>query len=231
MKTLVFNSSITSLPFIVPIIDDSVREETEIFHATLTKSDVPNPGFDGVMIRPVIVNVIINDNDCKRVCSFVQYSNFLFSFHSYCLPIDFFLPYFLISFNAFSFCSLLQTSLSFIPSSIPTFSLPFLFPPSLFPRSSSFLPPSSDVTIGFEQISYTISEDIGTLEVVVRTMEMLAQPVIVTLTTKDGTAVCEDSWISLLPSSLFLIIFCVYLLSSFHTILCILYLFLITQCF
>ena len=89
---------------------------------------------------------------------------------------------------------------SFFPHSIPLLQSIFHFsalppPPSL----SSFLPPMSDVTIGFEQSSYTIPEAIGALEVVVKAVGTLAQPVTVTLTTKFGTAICEDSWISLCP--------------------------------
>ena len=89
---------------------------------------------------------------------------------------------------------------SFFPHSIPLLQSIFHFsalppPPSL----SSFLPPMSDVTIGLEQSSYTIPEAIGALEVVVKAVGTLAQPVTVTLTTKFGTAICEDSWISLCP--------------------------------
>ena len=98
---------------------------------------------------------------------------------------------------------------SFFPHSIPLLQSIFHFsalpppPPSL----SSFLPTMSDVTIGFEQSSYTIPEAIGTLEVVVKAVGTLAQPVTVTLTTKDGTAICEDSWISLCPPLLLYIFF------------------------
>ena len=62
-QVLVFNSTVTSLPFVVQIIDDSVTEGTEMFGASLTKSSVPITGFDGVIIRPDKANVTINDND------------------------------------------------------------------------------------------------------------------------------------------------------------------------
>ena len=77
-QILVFTSTVTSLPFIVPIIDDSVTEGTEIFEATLLNLGISNPGFDGVIIQPDRANVTINDNDSKRVCSFFQCGEWTF---------------------------------------------------------------------------------------------------------------------------------------------------------
>ena len=74
-QTLIFNSNVTSLPFIVQIIDDSVTEVTEIFLSSLVNSDALNPRFDGVIIRPNETNVMINDNDSKQVYRYTMHGD------------------------------------------------------------------------------------------------------------------------------------------------------------